>query len=124
MAYSLLNLSTSANGSPIQITGTGPMDLSTNKTLTNGQIIHSGVADTSSFDEIFLYATNRADTGVYLMLQWGAVTSGSSIQATIYPKEGLNLISPGLILNSGSILRAYASSGNAISVMGYVQRGP
>lgn len=124
MAYSLINLSASSNGLPIQITGTGAMDLSTIKPLPIGQIIHSGVNGTTQYDEIFLYATNRAESGVYLMLQWGPVNSGNSIQTTIYPKEGLNLVSPGLILNNGYVLRAYANTGNVISVMGYVQRGP
>ena len=93
-------------------------------TLQTGQIIHSGVAGTSQYDEVFLYATNRANSGVYLMLQWGAVTSGDSFQVTVPPNDGLTLVSPGLVINSGSILRAYANVANHISVQGYVQRGP
>lgn len=126
MAYSLINLSASSDGSPIQITTTGPTNLTgaAAVTLVTGQTIHSGVAGTSQYDEIFLYGINRANSGVQLMLQWGAVTSGDSIQVTVPPNDGLTLVSPGLVLNSGQILRAYANVANHLSVMGYVQRGP
>lgn len=126
MAYSLINLSSSPDGSPIQITTTGFTNLTgtANLVLQTGQTIHSGVAGTSQYDEVFLYGINRANSGVYLMLQWGSVTSGDSIQVTVPPNDGLTLISPGLVLNSGQILRAYANVANHLSVMGYVQRGP
>jgi hypothetical protein len=126
MAYSLINLSASPDGSPIQITTTGFTNLTGGAAvnLQTGQTIHSGVAGTSQYDEVFLYATNRANSGVYLMLQWGAVISGDSIQTTVPPNDGLTLVSPGLVINSGSILRAYASAANHISIQGYVQRGP
>lgn len=126
MAYSLINLSASPDGSPIQITTTGPTNLTgaAAVTLVTGQTIHSGVAGTSQYDEIFLYATNRANSGVHLMLQWGAVISGDHIQVTVPPNDGLTLVSPGVVINSGSLLRGYASAANHISIMGYVQRGP
>lgn len=126
MAYSLLNLSSSSDGSPIQINVTGFTNLTGTNLLTlqNGQIIHSGINTTSNYDEVFLYAANRASSGVYLMLQWGAVATGNSIQTTIPPNDGLTLVSPGLVINSGSVLRAYSNVSGYISVMGYVQRGP
>lgn len=127
MAYSLLNLSASPDGAPIQINVTGFTNLTgTNPlTLQSGQIIHSGAAAASAqYDEIFLYAANRASSGVYLMLQWGAVATGNSIQTTVPPNDGLTLVSPGLVINSGSILRAYSNVSGFVSVMGYVQRGP
>jgi hypothetical protein len=126
MAYSFLNLSSSPNGGPIQITTTGATNLTgvTPLTLVTGQPIHSGIAGTSQFDEVFLYATNRHGTGVYLVLQWGSVTSGASIQTTVAPNDGFGLVAPGLPINSGSILYAYSNVNGPISVMGYVQRGP
>ena len=126
MAYSLIHLSATPDGSPIQITTTGSTNLTGTAALTlqTGQIIHSGVAGTSQYDEVFLYAMNRANSGVYLMLQWGAVTSGASIQTTVPPNDGPTLVSPGMVINSGSIVRAYSNVANHISVQGYVQRGP
>ena len=127
MSYSLLNLSSSPNGAPIQITATGACTLTgAVPPLVTGQILHSGINSTIQFDEVFLYATNRHGTGVPLVLQWGTAASfGYTIQSTIAPNDGFTLVSPGLIINSGSIVYAYSNNANGpISVMGYVQRGP
>ncbi len=124
MAFSLINLSASADGSPIQITTTGLVTGLSAASPYVGQVIHSGIGTGSQLDEVFLYATNRAVSGLYLGIQWGNTGTGASMQMTIPSADGFTLISPGLIIGSGSIIRAYASVANNISLMGYVQRGP
>jgi len=127
MAYSLLNLTSSPNGGPIQINQTGQTNITgaPSLILNTGQAIHSGIAGTTQFDELYLYATNRNNSGVYLVLQWGTPgNSGATIQTTIAPNDGVALISPGLILNSGSQVYAYSNVSGAVSIMGYAQRGP
>jgi hypothetical protein len=126
MAYTFSHLSSSPDGRPIQITATGATNMTGAAALplVTGQIIHSGIAGTSQFDEVFLYATNRQGSGVYLVLQWGAVTSGTSIQTTVAPNDGVSQVAFGTPINSGSILYAYSNVNGPISVMGYIQRGP
>lgn len=126
MAYTFNHLSSSPDGSPVQITTTGFANFTgaAGLPLITGQIVHSGIAGTSQFDEMFLYATNRQGSGVYLIIQHGSVTSGATIQTTIAPNDGYALVIPGLPINSGSVIRAYSNVNGPISVMGYIQRGP
>lgn len=121
MAYTLEHLSYSTGGQPIVI----------NAISSPGTFIHSGVAGTSQKDEIFLYANNTG-TGLYnIALQIGDSGAANTVFAPVASQDGFTLICPGLPINSGFIIRAYAVSGNGyanpsgmLRVCGYVQRGP
>lgn len=86
-----------------------------------GTTIHTAVAGTSSWDEIWIWATNTQSSDVTLTLQWGGTTSPD--QDTIYTvlsKDGLKCIIPGLPLQNGLIVKAYAATGNVIMIHGFI----
>lgn len=92
-------------------------------TATPGTLIHTSVAGLVDWDEIWVYATNNHTAALTLVLQWGGTTSPDDlIQMSIPSKTGLYLIIPGLVLNNGLILRAYAGSANLICLSGWVNR--
>jgi hypothetical protein len=92
-------------------------------TSSPGTTIHTAVAGTTAgtFDEIWLYATNNHTTSVTLTIQWGGTaTPDDDIVVTLDSKSGLRPIIPGLILQNGAVVRAYASVANVICVVGHV----
>lgn len=92
-------------------------------TATPGNLIHIAVAGTTDFDEIWMYATNNHTSALNLTIQWGGTTNPDDyIQMSIPAKTGLYLIVPGLILNSGLEVRAFAQTANLISIHGWVNR--
>ena len=104
-------LSGSTNGLPIKVVQTG----------TAGTTIHTAVSGTSSFDRIYLYATNTSASPVVLTLEWGTTTAadGNIIQ-TIQPQSGEVLLIDGLPLNNAKLVRAFAASANVILITGYI----
>jgi len=94
------------------------------QTATAGTTIHTAVAGGSSFDEVWLYAHNTSNASVKLTLEWGGVSSPNDhIEITI-PAEGngLVLVAPGILINNGLLVRAFAATGNVINIFGYVNR--
>lgn len=92
-------------------------------TSTPGTTIHTAVAGTSDLDEIYLYAVNSSSAPVKLTLEWGETTApDGNIEYTVTPEDGLHIVSPGLLLQNSSVLRAFAASGNVITIHGYVNR--
>ena len=90
-------------------------------TATAGTTIHT--ADATALDEIWLYAVNSSATSVKLTLEWGEVTApDGNIEVTIAPESGIVLVSAGLLLTGGLLVRAFAATGNVIIVHGYVNR--
>jgi len=109
-------LSGSPQGKPIQLTATGSIGTTIHTTLTSSTII----------DEVWLYATNNSGSSVPLTVEYGATGSAYEISTDIPTKSGLSLILAGTILtgdgSTGSTITAYASSSNAVSLIGYVNR--
>jgi hypothetical protein len=94
------------------------------QTATAGTTIHTAVAGGSSFDEVWLYAHNTSAAAVKLTLEWGGVSSPADhIEITI-PAEGngLVLVAPGILINNGLLIRAFAATTNVINIFGYVNR--
>ena len=92
-------------------------------TASTGTTIHTAVAGTTSFDEVWVYATNTGTAAVALTLEWGTVTAADgNIIASIPFKSGLTLLLPGLILNNGLLLTAFADTANVILITGYVNQ--
>ena len=90
-------------------------------TATAGTTIHT--ADATALDEIWLYAVNSSATSVKLTLEWGEVTApDGNIEVTIAPESGIVLVSAGLLLTGGLLVRAFAATGSVIIVHGYVNR--
>ena len=96
-------LSGSTNGRQIKVA----------TTATAGTLIHTAVAGTSDIDEVYLYAVNSSTSAVKLTIEFGGVTSPDDlIEQTIPAESGLELIVPGLPLQNGLVVRAFAGTSN------------
>lgn len=91
-------------------------------TATAGTLIHTAVAGTTAgtFDEIYLYAENNHTLPVTLTVEFGDATTSHNIITTLASKSGLQLIVPGLILQNGATVKAFAGTTNVISISGFV----
>ena len=92
-------------------------------TATAGTTIHTAVAGTTDIDEIWLYGVNTHSADLKLTLEWGEATEpNGNIEITVPAEEGLMLLVPGLLLQNGLIVKAFAGTANEIVVHGYVNR--
>jgi len=106
-------LSASTNGKGIKVAATA----------TAGTTIHTAIAGTSSLDEIWLYAINTSASDVNLTLEWGGTSApDDNIFVTVPAYAGMMLVSPGLLLQNGLIVKAFASVANVVILHGYVNR--
>lgn len=110
--FSKLPLSGSTNGKGVNVAAIA----------TTGTTIHTAVAGTSSFDEVWMYAVNTSASSVKLTLQYGGTVEADNIEITIAGESGLVLVIPGLFLNNSQVVRAFAATANVISIHGYVNR--
>lgn len=105
-------LSGSTNGKQILVTVT---------TVGAAQTIHTAVAGTSSFDEIWLYAYNDATVPETLTILWGGVSEPADhIVITLQAQAGRVLVVDGKILQNTLIVKAYASIASKITIDGFV----
>jgi hypothetical protein len=113
MAFTKRKLSGSTDGLAIKVAATG----------TAGTTIHTAVAGTTAgtFDEIWLYAYNGHTAAVVLTIEFGgAGVPDQNIVITVAAKTGLLLVVPGLILQNGLVVKAFAGTTNVITLTGYV----
>lgn len=106
-------LSGSTNGRMIKVAATS----------TPGTTIHTAVAGTTAntFDEIWLWAVNSDTSARKLTIEFGGTTSpDDTIELTIPAESGLFLVVPGLILDNGCVVKAFAASANVVDIAGYV----
>lgn len=92
-------------------------------TATAGTTIHTAVAGTTAgtFDEIWLYACNSDTTARILTIEFGGVTApDDNVVVSVASKSGLVLIVPGLVLQNGSVVRAFADAANVVTIQGFV----
>lgn len=106
-------LSGSTNGRMIKLAATA----------SPGTTIHTAVAGTTvgTFDEIWLYAVNNGGGTHLVTVEFGGTTSPDD-RITLYVPNysGLVCIVPGLILQNGTVVRAFAATTNVVSIGGYV----
>lgn len=106
-------LSGSTDGKPVLVVATA----------TAGTTIHTAVAGTTAgtFDEIWLWAYNSAITATTLTIEWGGATvPDQNIVVTLAAQSGLVPIAPGLILQNGMVVKAFASAANTVTLNGFV----
>lgn len=106
-------LSGSTNGRGIKVT----------QTATAGDTIHTAVAGTTdgTYHEIWLYAYNSHTASVELTIEFGGTTApDDNIKVGIASKSGLMLVVPGLILQNGCVVKAFAATANVIVITGFV----
>lgn len=106
-------LSGSTNGKAVKVAATA----------TAGTLIHTAVTGTTNLDEIWLYAMNTSATNVKLTVEWGEATApDGNIEFTVLAEAGLVCVTPGLLLNNGLTVRAFAATTNVITIHGFVNR--
>ncbi len=106
-------LSSSTDGKAIKIAATS----------TAGTAIHTAVAGTTAgtYDEIWLWAFNAHTANVKLTIEFGGADApDQNIIITIPALAGLVPVVPGLILQNGATVKAFASSANVITIIGFV----
>ena len=114
MTFTKRLLSGSTNGKGIKVAATA----------TAGTTIHTGVAGTSDFDEVWIWAVNSsAASSVKLTLEWGEATApDGNIEFFVGAEEGLKCIVPGLLIQNGLVVKAFAGTTNVIVIHGFVNR--
>lgn len=113
MGFEKVLLSGSTNGRNIEVSATA----------TPGTLIHTAVSGTSSLDEVYLYAVNMHTSAVVLTIEFGGTTSSDDlIDISLDADSGLYLVIPGLLLQNGLVVRAFAGTTNVININGYVNR--
>ena len=111
--FTKTNLSASVNGKQIKVSASA----------TAGTLIHTAVSGTSDWDEIWIYATNSHTSSLLLTTEWGEATvPDGNISVTIPNQEGLVLVIPGLVLQNGLEVRAFAATASKILLSGFVNR--
>lgn len=109
-----LLLSGSTNGKQIKL----------GATATPGTLIHTAIDSTTHFDEVWLWANNEDAADIEVTVEFGGATApDNNLTLTIPSKSGLVLIVPGLPLQGGLTVKAFAGTTNKIVVSGYVLRG-
>ena len=92
-------------------------------TATAGTTIHTAVSGTSDLDEIWLYACNTDSDDRKLTIEYGGVASPDDLtEVTITAEAGWVLVCPGLLLQNGLIIKAFAAAANVVMINGYVNR--
>ena len=105
-------LSGSADGKPVKVVATA----------TAGTAIHTAVAGQTAgtVDEIWLWAQNNHSTNVVLTIEFGSADTEDNIIVTIPFKSGLVPVVPGLPLQNGATVKAFAAAADVISIHGFI----
>ena len=111
MTISRQLLSGSTNGRGVKVAATA----------TPGTLIHT--AHATSLDEVWLWCVNSDSAARKLTVEFGGTTSPDDlIEVTIPAESGLVLVSPGLTVTGGGVVRAFAATANVLACHGYVNR--
>lgn len=113
--YSRQLLSGSTNGKPIKIAATA----------TAGTTVHTAIAGTTSFDEIYLWLTNTDTATRTVTIEYGSVTDpdGLIVKALSLPASSPPIpVLTGQVLQNGLVVGVFASAANVILASGYVNR--
>ena len=108
-------LSGSTSGRPIPVAATA----------TPGTLIHTAIAGATSYDEVYIWASNITAVAATLTIEWGGVTDPGShmVKGYIMPANTAPVaIAVGQVLNGASVVRAFSATASAINITGYVNR--
>jgi hypothetical protein len=114
-SYSRQLLSGSTNGKPIKIVATA----------TAGTTVHTAIAGTSAFDEIYLWLTNTDTVARTVTIEFGGVTSPDQHIVDTYTLPANSPPIPiltGQVLQNGLVVGVFASAANVVIASGYVNR--
>ncbi len=113
--YSRQLLSGSTNGKPVKIAATS----------TLGTTIHTAIAGTASFDEMYVWVTNTDTAGHTLTIEYGGATDPDCLiaKALSIPASSPPIpILTGQVLQNGLVVTAFADTANKLLLTGYVNR--
>tara|TARA_R100001594_G_scaffold82374_2_gene116874 strand:+ start:2712 stop:3080 length:369 start_codon:yes stop_codon:yes gene_type:complete len=111
-------LSGCTNGKAIKLT-----DTASSVNTDAGYLIHTAVSGTSNLDEVWLWAMNTDSVDRKLTIEFGGVASPDDlIEVTISAEAGLVQVCPGLLLQNGLHIKAFAAAANVITIHGFVNR--
>jgi len=113
--YTRALLSGSTSGAPIPVAATA----------TPGTLLHTAVAGSTSFDEVYIWASNVTGASATLTLEWGGVADPASHMMKGYILAANSAPTPiavGQVLNGGLAVRAFSGTASAINITGYVNR--
>ena len=113
--YSGNPFSGSTNGRPIPIAATA----------TPGTLIHTAVAGTAAFDEIYLWVANVTNAAATLTVEFGGVGDPGDHLVKAYSiaaNSGPIPIALGQRLQGGVIVRAFSPTASALNATGYYNR--
>lgn len=114
-SYSRVLLSGSTNGKPIPIVATA----------TAGTTIHTAIAGTTSFDEVYIWVSNVTAAAATLTIEYGSVTDpgGHIVKAYSIPANSPPIpIVTGQVLNNGLVIGAFSGTASALNATGFCNR--
>ena len=111
--FSKRKFSASTDGEPISVTATA----------TPGTTVHTALASTEDdkWDEVWVYVTNISAAEVQITFEVGGTAAGNQIVAKI-PAYTTQLVLPGIILQNGQVLAAFAGTTAVLNAFGWVNR--
>ncbi len=113
--YTKALLSGSTNGKPIPVVATA----------TAGTLIHTAVAGTASFDEVYMWVSNVTAAPATLTIEWGGVTDPGDHMVKAYSIAANSPPIPivtGQVLNNALVVRAFSGTASALNISGYANR--
>ena len=113
--YTRIHLSGSTSGRPIPVAATA----------TPGTTIHTAVGGSTSFDEIYIRASNVTNAAVTLTVEWGGVTDPGDHLVKLYSIPAYSApvtIASGENLNGGLVVKAFCSVASAVNIVGFANR--
>lgn len=114
-SYSRQLLSGSTNGKAIPVVATA----------TPGTLLHTALAGTTGFDEVYLWVSNIDSSAHQLTIEWGAAgTVGDHLVDTLsIPANSPPIpIATGQVLQNGLPVRAFSEAASKLNITGYVNR--
>lgn len=114
--YSRVLLSGSTSGTPIVVSGTNTGTANT---------IHTAVSGSTSFDEIYIWASNVTGSAATLTIEFGNASDpgGHIVKAySVLANSPPIPIVTGQNLNGGLVVKAFGGTGSAINITGYANR--
>ncbi len=110
--FTKAKLSASTDGKPILIAATA----------TAGTLVHTAVAGTTNFDEVWLWLVNNSASDCLATIEYGDAAAGSNIQYLVLSRDGLKCVLPGLPLQNGATVKVFAAVTNVLSASGFVNQ--
>lgn len=108
----------------VQLSGsTNGRQISVDQTASPGTLIHTATNTANTLDEVWLWACNTSEATVKLTIELGGTTDPDDlIEVGIPGESGLVLVVPGLPLDGGVVVRAFAATADVVNISGFVNR--